>query len=419
MQSNESSNTLQRIKYKLNKQLSSNPFTHKLNNSYGFSNATKDFVETINNSKKTKKEIKESDIDVIKYELSKYNVCSQDIAKIVDQINGSTRGMGVMKFQDVLGVGSDSFESLRCLILGPSLSGKGYLLNELLCSMKQCYSCVMYICPESSYHNKTCAVMRKILEGTAIDCLWINSDKPQPELSKKGVSPKDIPKNKDGSCKEFYNNDTPIVIIFDDIYSTKKGSSWALKYLEDNIIKARHNLHSYFILFQNYSYISPVLWNNCNSLFIHKEFVLNRNDDIWKKIKQEPPSNLEIIKQDPELAYFYHLTDNELEPVIYRDYKNVSQVRKVISAHLPVALKSKKAKKIYTEKMQVLESLESEALSNEANKEPEAPKNTKGSGTFSYSVKDDAKTIENIKVNSTSNIFNRKPQNIYASIRKF
>lgn len=352
----------EKLIYSICKHMNINPFTKKVNNKV--SKTTNQFINKIIEPDKNRtKKIVESqkNIEDIKRSLEKFDVPNVDVETLLSDLNRIKDCKGVMEFD--FGAGLNTYQNEQVLILGPSKSGKSYLIVSLLLELKQSFNHVCLLTGRESYNNIAAQTLKIMCEKAGILFTWFSTDKDCPiEYCEDNMSVEDYIKkykNDDGSVSKLYSNNFGSVYVFEDLY-TKAPDSHIFKFIEDCSIKGRHKKISFFINYQSYTRLSSKILDNLTKIFIFRDFL--QRDDIFKKLRIPEPSNLnEIIHEsEEEKSRFYYLDDDMLLPFNNYSYTSKNQIISKLKSKIPVGCIDKKKKKIYDEKIKLLKQLEQE-----------------------------------------------------------
>ena len=168
--------------------------------------------------------------------------------------------------------------------------------------------------------------------------------------------------NEDGSTIVIYNYTTyPSIYIFDDLY-TKPNDHWVVNFMDIMACMSRHRKTSCFIAFQGFSRLSNKILGNTTRIFLFYD-ILGR-EDLWRKMKITPPSNLSEVLRDVQMGMHtrrYYLDDDSLVEYVPYELSNKQQAMNKMGSKLPKALSDKQKKKTEVEeKQQQVQQLEEE-----------------------------------------------------------
>ena len=154
---------------------------------------------------------------------------------------------------------------MRSLIIGPSASGKTFLLNKLITHIyKDCFERV-YISSQSIYLDRTYDPIKetqKQIKGEDLYFETFDEEALQTIINKHS---RIIAKLKEEKEKEMYN----ICIVIDDFIDDKRISNNS-KALNSLFIRGRHSFISTICLIQTYISVSPMIRLNVSALMIFK-----------------------------------------------------------------------------------------------------------------------------------------------------
>lgn len=154
---------------------------------------------------------------------------------------------------------------MRSLIIGPSASGKTFLLNNLITNVyKDCFERV-YIFSQSINLDRTYDPIKNIQKDIKKEDLYFETFN---EIALQDIINKHsriIAKLKDEKEKEMYN----ICIVIDDFIDDRRISNNS-KALNSLFIRGRHSFISTICLIQKYISVSPMIRLNVSALMIFK-----------------------------------------------------------------------------------------------------------------------------------------------------
>ena len=383
--------TLVSIKNKLRKMNHINPYTKKrltrrtinsMNEATKIENSVKDHINNENDDYKSRQYFK------ILKELKEYIQPMESIDEQLEDLKQNKQSLGIMKFEWDVDC-EDTFMNQFTLIIAPSKSGKSYLINQLCYEIPHSFDKICFFMGKVSYKNKCPQVLKHVANLAGIKTQWINTDKDiKPEFS-------DNPRvcfeelNEDGSSNYIFNDTTyPSIYIFDDLY-TKTPDHWVVNFMDTMACMSRHRKTSCFIAFQGFSRLSNKIIDNSTRIFLFYD-ILGR-EDLWKKMKIPPPSNLNEVLQDIEKGThtrWYYLDDSNLEEYVPYDIASKQQAINKMKSKLPKAITDEHKRKEVESKQKELEELEQEL--GIASSKPSGPKSR------SYNLLDikDAKEIK-------------------------
>lgn len=197
-----------------------------------------------------------------------------------------------------------------------------------------------------SYQNKCPQVLKHICNLAGIKTQWINTDSDiKPEFSKSEQQCYEN-LNDDGSSNFIYDNtDNPSIYIFDDLY-TKDSKHWVVNFMDSMACLGRHRKTSCFVAFQGFSRLSNKIVDNSTRIFLYHN-ILDR-EDLWRKLKIMPPSNLNEVLEDIKKGLntrWYFLDDDRLEEYIPFNIVSKQQAVNKMKSKLPRSILDEKKKK--------------------------------------------------------------------------
>ena len=154
---------------------------------------------------------------------------------------------------------------MRSLIIGPSASGKTYLLNNLITNIyKNCFERV-YIFSQSIYLDRTYDPIKETQKDIKNEDLYFETFDEAALQNIINNHSRIIAKLKDEKTKEMYN----ICIVIDDFIDDRRISNNS-KALNSLFIRGRHSFISTICLIQKYISVSPMIRLNVSALIIFK-----------------------------------------------------------------------------------------------------------------------------------------------------
>ena len=322
-------------------------------------------------------------------ELADYIQPEQTIDEQLQDLRQNKESMGIMKFDWELDC-QDTFLNQFTLIIAPSKSGKSFLINQL------CYM------GKVSYENKCPQVLKHVANKAGIKTQWINTDNEvRPEFTdSEDVAYKQL--NDDGSSVAIYNDTTyPSLYIFDDLY-TKPNDHWVVNFMDTMACMSRHRKTSCFIAFQGFSRLSNKILDNATRIFLYYD-ILGR-EDLWRKMKIPPPSNLSEVLRDIQMGMhtrWYYLDDDSLVEYVPYELSSKQQAINKMRSKLPKALSDERKRKEVEEKQRQVQQLEEELGRTSDNKK------TKVNKGRTYNLLDIKEAVE-IKPQDYSKAINTK-----------
>ena len=124
---------------------------------------------------------------------------------------------------------------------------------------------------------------------------------------------------------------------------------------------SRHRKTSCFIAFQGFSRLSNKIIDNSTRIFLFYD-ILGR-EDLWKKMKIPPPTNLNQVLKDIEQGThtrWYYLDDSNLEEYLPYDIASKQQAVNKMKSKLPKAITDERKRKEVEAKQKELQNLEEE-----------------------------------------------------------
>ena len=154
---------------------------------------------------------------------------------------------------------------MRSLIIGPSASGKTYLLNNLITNIyKKCFERV-YIFSQSIYLDRTYDPIKETQKEIKNEDLYFETFDESALQNIINNHSRIISKLKEEKMSEMYN----ICIVIDDFIDDRRISNNS-KALNSLFIRGRHSFISTICLIQKYISVSPMIRLNVSALMIFK-----------------------------------------------------------------------------------------------------------------------------------------------------
>ena len=370
--------TLVSIKNKLRKMNHINPYTKKrltrrtvnsMNEATTIENTVKEHISNENDDYKNEQYHK------ILKDLKEYIQPMQSIDEQLEDLKQNKQSLGIMKFDWDVDC-EDTFMNQLTLIIAPSKSGKSYLINQLCYEIPHSFDKICLFMGKVSYQNKCPQVLKHVANLAGIKTQWINTDRDmKPEFNDNyGLCYEEL--NDDGSSNFIYNDTTyPSIYIFDDLY-TKTPDHWVVNFMDTMACMSRHRKTSCFIAFQGFSRLSNKILDNSTRIFLFYD-ILGR-EDLWKKMKIPPPTNLNEVLKDIEQGThtrWYYLDDSNLEEYVPYDIASKQQAVNKMKSKLPKAITDERKRKEVEAKQKELQKLEEElGISKEHNDYVPKPK---------------------------------------------
>ena len=293
-------------------------------------------------------------------ELADYIQPEQTIDEQLQDLRQNKESMGIMKFDWELDC-QDTFLNQFTLIIAPSKSGKSFLINQLCYEIPHSFDKICFFMGKVSYENKCPQVLKHVANKAGIKTQWINTDNEvRPEFTdSEDVAYKQL--NDDGSSVAIYNDTTyPSIYIFDDLY-TKPNDHWVVNFMDTMACMSRHRNTSCFIAFQGFSRLSNKILDNATRIFLYYD-ILGR-EDLWRKMKIPPPSNLSEVLRDIQMGMhtrWYYLDDDSLVEYVPYELSSKQQAINKMRSKLPKALSDERKRKEVEEKQRQVQQLEQE-----------------------------------------------------------
>ena len=293
-------------------------------------------------------------------ELADYIQPEQSIDEQLQDLRQNKESMGVMKFDWELDC-QDTFLNQFTLIIAPSKSGKSFLINQLCYEIPHSFDKICFFMGKVSYENKCPQVLKHVANRAGIKTQWINTDsETKPEFTdSEDVAYKQL--NPDGSSVAIYNDTTyPSIYIFDDLY-TKPNDHWVVNFMDTMACMSRHRKTSCFVAFQGFSRLSNKIIDNATRIFLFYD-ILGR-EDLWRKMKIPPPTNLAEVLRDIQMGMhtrWYYLDDDSLAEYVPYELSSKQQAINKMRSKLPKALSDERKRKEVEEKQRQVQALEEE-----------------------------------------------------------
>ena len=240
----------------------------------------------------------------------------------------------------------DTFMNQFTLIIAPSKSGKSFLINQLIYEIPHSFDKVIFFMGKVSYENKCPQVLKHVCNLAGIKTQWINTDSEiKPEFSKSEQECFEN-LNNDGSSRYIYDDTTnPSIYIYDDLY-TKDSKHWVVNFMDTMACLGRHRKTSCFVAFQGFSRLSNKIVDNSTRIFLYHN-ILDR-EDLWRKLKIMPPTNLNEVLEDIKKGLntrWYFLDSDHLEEYIPFNIVSKQQAVNKMKSKLPKSILDEKKKK--------------------------------------------------------------------------
>ena len=353
--------TLVSIKNRLRKLNHKNPYTNK--------RLTRRTPNTLNQATTIENHVKECLVDEsneekaaqyyrILKELAEYIQPSQTIDEQLRDLQQNKQSLGIMKFDWEVDC-QDTFMNQFTLIIAPSKSGKSYLINQLCYEIPHSFDKICFFMGKVSYENKCPQVLKHVANLAGIKTQWINTDSEvKPEFSDNAeLCFENL--NDDGSSNFIYNNTTyPSIYTFDDLY-TKPTDHWVVNFMDTMACMSRHRKTSCFIAFQGFTKLSNKIVDNATRIFLFYDII--GREDLWRKLKIPPPSNLNEVINDIQHGLntrWYYLDDTNLVEYVPYDIISKQQAINKMKSKLPKAIVDEQKRKEVEEKNKQLKELE-------------------------------------------------------------
>ena len=325
-----------------------------LNQAEVMQNTVKERMASETNEEKSKQYAK------ILRELADYIQPEQTIDEQLQDLRQNKESMGIMKFDWELDC-QDTFLNQFTLIIAPSKSGKSFLINQLCYEIPHSFDKICFFMGKVSYENKCPQVLKHVANRAGIKTQWINTDSEvKPEFTdSEDLAYKQL--NPDGSSVAIYNDTTyPSIYIFDDLY-TKQNDHWVVNFMDTMACMSRHRKTSCFIAFQGFSRLSNKIIDNATRIFLFYD-ILGR-EDLWRKMKIPPPTNLSEILRDIQMGMhtrWYYLDDDSLVEYVPYELSSKQQAINKMRSKLPRAITDERKRKEVEDKQRQVQQLEEE-----------------------------------------------------------
>ena len=122
---------------------------------------------------------------------------------------------------------------------------------------------------------------------------------------------------------------------------------------------SRHWKTSCFIAFQGFSRLSNKIIDNATRIFLYYD-ILGR-EDLWRKMKIPPPSNLSEVLRDIQMGMhtrWYYLDNDSLVEYVRYELSSKQQAINKMRSKLPKALSDERKRKEVEEKQRQVQQLE-------------------------------------------------------------
>ena len=297
-------------------------------------------------------------------ELADYIQPEQTIDEQLQNLRQNKESMGIMKFDWEFDC-QDTFLNQFTLITSPSKSGKSFLINQLYYEIPHSFDKICFLMGKVSYENKCPQVLKHVANRAGIKTQWINTDSEvRPEFTdSEDLAYKQL--NEDGSSVAIYNDTTyPSIYIFDDLYS-KPNDHWVVNFMDTMACMGRHRKTSCFIAFQGFSRLSNKILDNTTRIFLFYD-ILGR-EDLWRKMKIPPPTNLSEVLRDVQMSMhtrWYYLDDDSLVKYVPYELNSKQQTISKMRSKLSKALSDDRKRKKVEEKQRQMQQLEEELKGN-------------------------------------------------------
>ena len=240
----------------------------------------------------------------------------------------------------------DTFMNQFTLIIGPSKSGKSLLTSQLLYEIPHSFDKVIFFMGRISYENKCPQILKHVCNLAGIKTQWINTDRDEKPEWSNSIQDCFENLNEDGSSKYIYGDTTnPTIMIMDDLY-TLPNTHYMVNFMDTMGCMGRHRKTSCFIAFQGFSRLSNKLIDNATKIFLYSQ-ILDR-EDLFRKLKRQPPSNLNQILEDIKKGIntrWYYLDDDMLREYIPFNIVSKQQAVNKLKSKLPKSILDEKKKK--------------------------------------------------------------------------
>ena len=240
----------------------------------------------------------------------------------------------------------DTFMNQYTLIIGPSKSGKSVLTTQLLYEIPHSFDKVIFFMGKISYENKCPQILKHVCNLAGIKTQWINTDRDEKPEWSNSIQDCFENLNEDGSSKYIYGDTTnPTIMIMDDLY-TLPNSHYMVNFMDTMACMGRHRKTSCFVCFQGFSRLSNKIVDNSTRIFLFYQN-LDR-EDLFRKLKRQPPSNLSQILSDIKKGIntrWYYLDDDMLFEYVPFNIVSKQQAVNKMKSKLPKSILDEKKKK--------------------------------------------------------------------------
>lgn len=392
--------TLVEIKNRIRKMKHNNPYTNKTvtrmcKNKLKECEILSNYCENKINNEKDEEKMHE----YVKL-MQEIKECTNPIQTIDEQLSDlvpskTSRGITSMDWDIDY---QDTFMNQYTLIIGPSKSGKSTLItNTLLYETPHSFDKIIFFMGRVSYQNKCAQVLKHVCNLAGIKTQWINTDNDiKPEWSN-SIQDCFENLNEDGSSKYIYGDTTnATIMVMDDLY-TLPNTHYMVNFMDTMACMGRHRKTSCFVCFQGFSRLSNKIVDNSTRIFLFNQ-ILNR-EDLWRKLKRQPPTNLNEVLQDIKKGVntrWYYLDDDMLCEYVPFNIVSKQQAVNKMKSKLPKSILDEKKKKELEEMEKKRKELEIEL--NIHNDDQEVQK--KPAKIQLLDIKD-AKKVDNKEYNQT------------------
>lgn len=274
--------------------------------------------------------------------------CTNPIQTIDEQLADlipNKNSKGVMSFDWDINF-EDTFINQYTLIIAPSKSGKSFLINQLIYEIPHSFDKIIFFMGRVSYQNKCPQVLKHVCNLAGIKTQWINTDSEiKPDWSN-SIQDCFENLNDDGSSKYIYNDTTnPSIFIYDDLYA-KEAKHWVVNFMDTIACLGRHRKTSCFVAFQGFSRLSNKIVDNSSRIFLYFQ-ILDR-EDLFRKLKIMPPTNLNEVLEDIKKGIntrWYYLDDDRLVEYIPFNIVSKQQAVNKMKSKLPKSILDEKKRK--------------------------------------------------------------------------
>lgn len=408
-----------------------NPYTNKVTSHV--SKNTKNFIESAISKNHqinfTHNKLCEEDIQRLKRELFELNIPCEDIESQLAGMQRKRNQMGALNFD--MGVGNGFRKSNSAIFVASTASGKTVTtLGSLIFEIVNPFNQVVYFAPRSSAENQHVQQFKELCKrvvdkGNKKQLMHFfhfvtDDDKPITWSSIPDIDEyRKKEMNGDGTIKSLYLSPYGSVFIFDDLQN-KSVQSPVYKLMEECSIAGRHKLINWIACFQSTIRLNSKLLDNCEKLFISKSLI--GREDIWKKLKRAPPSNIQECVEDPDPPRFYIVDDDMLIPYNNLSFSNLTTVIAKLKSKLPACILDEERRAKYLERKRIVEEYEkslknAERARNDKNGKPEV-KEQDADELKSGSVDPIRRELDSVKKNDiVSQIINKGKRSRNGGIR--